>query len=99
MNPRYTLDNSEALVPLDFPNAQLALADYASTTDSKLIALTSDVSGHCDVLYRNGKATCYVANYDAIAKIAEASSFEAGDSFITGMCCVGTYSDAELENL
>ena len=95
----YVLDNGTALVPLNFNNARQALADYASTVDCNLIALTYDVSGHCDVLYRNGKATCYVADFAAIKKIAKSSSFEAGDSFFDGMRLVDTYSEDELENL
>ena len=99
MNPKYVLDNGDALVSLDFPNARQAIDDYASTTDCDLIAITENIDGSCDILTRNGKKVCYVANFGYIKKLAKSSSFEAGDSFISGICCVRTYSDAELENL
>ena len=96
---KYTLDNGDALVSLNFPNARQALDDYASTVDCDLIALTENVSGHCDVLTRNDKVVCFVADFDCIKKASKDKDFEAGDSFFDGLCNVGTYSDEELENL
>jgi len=96
---KYVLDTGDALEPLAFPNARLAIANYASTTGCNLIALTQNIDGHCDVLYRNGKIACYIADYDAIAKAAKSKDFAAGDSFFDGMRNVGTYSDEELANL
>ena len=96
---KYVLDTGDALEPLAFPNARLAIANYASTTGCNLIALTQNIDGHCDVLYRNGKIACYITDYDAIAKAAKSKDFAAGDSFFDGVCCIGTYSEDELQNL
>ena len=99
MNTKYVLNNGDALVSLNFENARQAIDDYASTTDCDLIAITENIDGSCDILTRNGKKVCFVADYDYIKKLAAASDFEAGYSFFDGIHFVGTYSDEELENL
>ena len=107
----YVVDNGTRLVPLDFSNAKLALENYANIVDCDLIAITQNIVGHCDILTRNDTVVCYIASFNYISRIANYGDldFVAGDSFVADMrasdsvvadmCCVGTYSSEELQNL
>jgi hypothetical protein len=60
--------------------------------------MTEDIDGYADLIVNEetDETICYLANKEAVC---EAFDIVPGESFMSGLMNVGTYSDAELAEL